>query len=195
MKLNLSALQQMPVYVLVAVLLLVMLIDFSQRLWQPLDVRDSSLTELETLSASNRQALPRPEALAAWLAQNKQAQAGGAEGEAGPVQALPGSVALEQQNVRIRAIFVSGNALTESSGEQQAIAIAELQDSATGAVTRAQWRVQERIGGWQVQAIEPKRVLLVKQQDSVEQLQQIELYVFEPSQQEPVMLEVERGTN
>ena len=195
MKLNLSALQQMPVYVLAAVLLLVMFFDFSQRLWHPLDVRDSSLTELETLSASNRQALPRPEALAAWLAQNKQAQAGGAEGEAGPVQALPGSVALEQQNVRIRAIFVSGNALTESNGEQQAIAIAELQDSATGAVTRAQWRVQEHIGGWQVQAIEPKRVLLVKQQDSVEQLQQIELYVFEPSQQEPVMLEVERGTN
>lgn len=198
---NFKSLKNPAVYAVAILLAFILLFDFTQRVWQPLQVRDSNLAELTASDLFPHEALARPEVLAAWLQQYEQdlnTEQGEQESSLKEVRPLPGSVLIANENIRVRAIFVStADTLRSPKPTTQALALVEMQHNENGTINRAVWRLGDIFAGWVVTAIEPNRVLLNLREQAAaleqkqEQQAQFELYVFEPSQHKAAVSEVD----
>lgn len=197
MRLHVAQYTRLPFIIVVGVLLLVFLVDFMQRVWRPLNPQEVNISQFSENATQVETAFKQPAYLAQWLQGNEQDEADVItedDGElAAEVVAMPGSTALNNENVRIRAIFISGNKDGNKAGSKggsnitnntksKAVAVAEVQNTETGEVNRALLRTGDNISAWKVSLIEVNQVLLTKNNaaEDAAGAPQIALYVFEP---------------
>jgi len=194
MRLHIAQYTRLPFIIVVGVLLLVFLVDFMQRVWRPLNPQEANISQFSENATQVETAFKQPAYLAQWLQGNEQDEADVItedDGElAAEVVAMPGSTALNNENVRIRAIFISGNKGGSKGGsnitnntKSKAVAVAEVQNTETGEVNRALLRTGDNISAWKVSIIEVNQVLLTKNNEAEDAAgePQIALYVFEPT--------------
>ncbi|GAB57000.1 hypothetical protein GPUN_2886 [Glaciecola punicea ACAM 611] len=203
MRLHVAQYTRLPFIIVVGVLLLVFLVDFMQRVWRPLNPQEVNISQFSENATQVETAFKQPAYLAQWLQGNEQEQdqadvvTNNDSELAAEVVAMPGSTALNNENVRIRAIFISGNKDGNKAGSKagnkagnnttnntksKAVAVAEVQNTETGEVSRVLLRTADTISAWKVSLIEVNQVLLTKNNAAEDAAgpPQIALYVFEP---------------
>ncbi|OFA32777.1 hypothetical protein BAE46_03215 [Glaciecola punicea] len=195
MRLHVAQYTRLPFIIVVGVLLLVFFVDFMQRVWRPLNPQEANISQFSENATQVETAFKQPAYLAQWLQGNEQEQdqadviTNNDSELAAEVVAMPGSTALNNENVRIRAIFISGNKGGSKGGsnitnntKSKAVAVAEVQNTETGEVSRVLLRTADTISAWKVSLIEVNQVLLTKNNaaEDAAGAPQIALYVFEP---------------
>jgi len=190
MRLHVAQYTRLPFIIVVGVLLLFFLVDFMQRVWRPLNPQEANISQFSENATQVETAFKQPAYLAQWLQGNEQDEADVItedDGElAAEVVAMLGSTALNNENVRIRAIFISGSkggSNITNNTKSKAVAVAEVQNTETGEVNRALLRTGDNISAWKVSIIEVNQVLLTKNNEAEDAAgePQIALYVFEPT--------------
>lgn len=187
MRLDFKQYLRLPYVIIICALCLVFVVDFIQRVWRPLDTQDLTVTKPFEAVAPSKSALELPVYLTQWLETPEQgsdtANVVDDASNTEQIVAIPGSIQFADENIRIRAIFISNNANKNARGNvsQQAIALAEVQNIETGKLTRRALIKGDMLSTWEVISINANMVLLAKAEASdVLPPQHIELYVFEP---------------
>jgi hypothetical protein len=208
MRAYLTQYTRIPFIVVASILLLFFLVDFMQRVWRPLSPQEANISQPVEAAKLVETPFEQPSYLAQWLQNSEQGKSddnANSDSElATEIVSLPGSTLLNNDNVRVRGIFISGNTgYTGNAGKDntqgQAVAVVEIQNTKDGALNKVQWRPGDSISGWEVSTIEANKVLLSRANEA-EDIPQIALYVFDrirnrPPNDEPTNSELSNNKN